>query len=269
MPGAKRDPSSFIQATISMVRRGRTPARDHRLDALQSGQNAKGAIELAAGRLRVDMRADKHRGQIGLGPFVARKRLATGSVDASRPIALPQRTSEPRAAISASEQCLAIDPAAALMRPTSGERHQPMPQSVAIDVAGEFPRTNAGAPGHYTPIDLKDHFAPVGSYACITQDRELYTMQVSAVLLTHIRRHSWIFSCTGKSALVTGASKGIGRATALTLAAEGCSVHLAARSADALEELRNEILAKHKVRGRSASRRSLEHAKHGCSRQCA
>jgi NAD(P)-dependent dehydrogenase (short-subunit alcohol dehydrogenase family) len=51
----------------------------------------------------------------------------------------------------------------------------------------------------------------------------------------------------GKTALVTGASKGIGRATALTLAAEGCSVHLAARSADELETLRNEIAAKHKV----------------------
>ena len=51
----------------------------------------------------------------------------------------------------------------------------------------------------------------------------------------------------GKSALITGASKGIGRATALTFAAEGCSVHLAARSGDELEKLRSEILSKHKV----------------------
>ena len=52
----------------------------------------------------------------------------------------------------------------------------------------------------------------------------------------------------GKSALITGASKGIGRATAVVLAAEGCSLHLAARSGDALETLRNEILAKHAVK---------------------
>lgn len=51
----------------------------------------------------------------------------------------------------------------------------------------------------------------------------------------------------GKVALITGASKGIGRATALTVAAEGCSLHLAARSGGELEKLRDEILAKHKV----------------------
>jgi NAD(P)-dependent dehydrogenase (short-subunit alcohol dehydrogenase family) len=52
----------------------------------------------------------------------------------------------------------------------------------------------------------------------------------------------------GKSALVTGASKGIGRATALTLGSEGCSVHLAARSRDELEKLGKEISSSHKVK---------------------
>jgi NAD(P)-dependent dehydrogenase (short-subunit alcohol dehydrogenase family) len=53
---------------------------------------------------------------------------------------------------------------------------------------------------------------------------------------------------TGQSALITGASKGIGRATALTMASEGVSLHLAARSGDELERLKKEILAKHKVK---------------------
>jgi NAD(P)-dependent dehydrogenase (short-subunit alcohol dehydrogenase family) len=52
----------------------------------------------------------------------------------------------------------------------------------------------------------------------------------------------------GKSALITGASKGIGRATAVVFAAEGCDLHLAARSGDELERLRDEVVAKHKVK---------------------
>jgi NAD(P)-dependent dehydrogenase (short-subunit alcohol dehydrogenase family) len=51
----------------------------------------------------------------------------------------------------------------------------------------------------------------------------------------------------GKSVLITGASRGIGRAAATTFAGEGCSLHLAARSADQIESLRDEILAEHKV----------------------
>ena len=48
---------------------------------------------------------------------------------------------------------------------------------------------------------------------------------------------------TGKIALVTGASQGIGRACALALAAQGATVALAARSADKLQAVAQEISA--------------------------
>ena len=46
---------------------------------------------------------------------------------------------------------------------------------------------------------------------------------------------------SGKVAVVTGASRGIGRAIAQTLAAEGMKLTLAARSKDQLEELANSL----------------------------
>jgi NAD(P)-dependent dehydrogenase (short-subunit alcohol dehydrogenase family) len=54
----------------------------------------------------------------------------------------------------------------------------------------------------------------------------------------------------GKRALITGASKGIGRACAEVLAAEGCSVLLVSRTADALEKAAQEIRARHGVDAR-------------------
>src|SRR6516225_12191965 len=51
----------------------------------------------------------------------------------------------------------------------------------------------------------------------------------------------------GKKALVTGASKGIGRACAEVLAEEGCDVILVSRTAADLETARASIMAKHNV----------------------
>jgi len=51
----------------------------------------------------------------------------------------------------------------------------------------------------------------------------------------------------GKKALVTGASKGIGRACAEVLAEEGCDVVLVARTAADLEAARATIIAKHNI----------------------
>lgn len=51
----------------------------------------------------------------------------------------------------------------------------------------------------------------------------------------------------GKTAIVTGGSKGIGRAVARTLAAEGCNLHLASRTQADLETVRDEIMAQHQV----------------------
>jgi NAD(P)-dependent dehydrogenase (short-subunit alcohol dehydrogenase family) len=52
-----------------------------------------------------------------------------------------------------------------------------------------------------------------------------------------------MFSLAGKACVVTGASRGLGRAIALAFAAQGASVLLASRSRDDLEKVRGEIVA--------------------------
>lgn len=51
----------------------------------------------------------------------------------------------------------------------------------------------------------------------------------------------------GKTALITGGSKGIGLACAQTFAAEGCAIHLVARDQARLEAAREAIRAEHAV----------------------
>ena len=52
---------------------------------------------------------------------------------------------------------------------------------------------------------------------------------------------------TGQTALITGGSKGIGRGVAEVLAAEGCNLHLAARTEADLEKVRTELVTDHGV----------------------
>ncbi len=53
---------------------------------------------------------------------------------------------------------------------------------------------------------------------------------------------------TNKTALITGASKGIGLAVAELFAAEGCHLHLAARNGEALLQAKRELDSRHGVK---------------------
>jgi NAD(P)-dependent dehydrogenase (short-subunit alcohol dehydrogenase family) len=74
----------------------------------------------------------------------------------------------------------------------------------------------------------------------------------------------------GKTALVTGASKGIGLAAAEALAAEGCNVHLAARSTDILNDHVERLRGTHQVQATAHAadlrqRDDLERLAEACS----
>src|SRR3981081_973817 len=51
----------------------------------------------------------------------------------------------------------------------------------------------------------------------------------------------------GKTVLITGGSKGIGLACAMSFAAEGCDLHLAARNRELLESARRRVTDSHDV----------------------
>jgi short-subunit dehydrogenase len=70
------------------------------------------------------------------------------------------------------------------------------------------------------------------------------SIEMSRILSGRVRRATPVGrDLAGRTAIVTGASKGIGVEIARALAREGCNVVLTARSADKLEEVRREIEA--------------------------
>ena len=52
---------------------------------------------------------------------------------------------------------------------------------------------------------------------------------------------------TNKTALITGASKGIGLAVVELFAAEGCNLHLAARNGEAMLQAKRQLESRHGV----------------------
>src|SRR4029453_13519921 len=71
---------------------------------------------------------------------------------------------------------------------------------------------------------------------------------LSCISNERFRRFGVKLNLTNKTALITGASKGIGLAVAEVFAAEGCHLHLAARNADAMLQAKAKLEAAHGVK---------------------
>src|SRR5258707_13236248 len=75
-------------------------------------------------------------------------------------------------------------------------------------------------------------------------------MQIASLCISNL--HSGDFGVelklTNKTALITGASKGIGLAVAEVFAAEGCHLHLAARNGEAMQQAKQVLEARHGVK---------------------
>ena len=65
--------------------------------------------------------------------------------------------------------------------------------------------------------------------------------------INKLKANTMDLNLNNKTALITGASKGIGKAIAQSMAEEGCNLVITARSEDKLKELKTDIQKQHNV----------------------
>jgi hypothetical protein len=110
----------------------RLAARHHRLDRLERGENSEHAVEPAAGRLRVDMRAGDDGLKCRIAAFVAQEEIGNAvreRLEADR--ASPGDQLRPRIGFGR-RQRRPVD-AAVIARAEARKRHVPRPEALAVD----------------------------------------------------------------------------------------------------------------------------------------